>query len=262
MFTSNPFAELTAFLSPQFMRIYIVVMILAVAIGTVVDMFHKRSFEFFMLRKKNSQAKAKRQLSGGERFSLMLKTLGKEVLTSGEFCNVQRRISHLLLFYGFLLYIVSTLAMVYGYPTPATPTPGIWLFAWNLGAAMILAGGGWFFFFLRVNVAYEQDPPYRIIPADLFVGSLLLSALFALIWEIVQGGGNPAATQIFFGIYIFFTTVLFVTVPWSKFAHMFYKPTAAYQRRIEEATETDSLPREARGQKQVASPTRTYSARR
>jgi hypothetical protein len=175
---------------------------------------------------------------------------------------VQRRISHLLLFYGFLSYILSTLVMVYGYPTPAAPTPGIWRFLWNLGAVMILIGGGWFFFFLRVNVAHEQDPPYRIIPADLFVGSLLLSALFALIWEIVQGGGSLAATQIFFGIYLFFTTVLFVTVPWSKFAHMFYKPTAAYQKRVEEATETNNLPREARGQKQVASPTRTYSVRR
>jgi hypothetical protein len=262
MITSSPFAELTAFLSPRFMQIYIVLMIFAVAVGTIFDMFHKRSFEYFRLRRRSAEARAKRQVSGGERLSLMLKTLGKEVLTSGEFCNVQRRISHLLLFYGFLLYVVSTVVMVYGYPTPAAPTPAVWLVLWNLGAVMILVGGGWFFLFLRVNVAYEQDPPYRIIPADLFVGSLLLSALFALIWEMVQANGNPAATQIFFGIYLFFTTVLFVTVPWSKFAHMFYKPTAAYQRRIEEATETDNLPREARGRKQVASPTRTFSVRR
>jgi len=259
---ASPFAELTDFMSPAVMQTYIILMILAVAAGTVFDMWHKRSYEFFMLRRKSAEARASRRLGGGERLWLMLKTLGNEVLTSGEFCNVRRRLSHLLMFYGFIFYVLSTLVMVFGYPTPATPTPGIWLFLWNLGAVMILAGGGWFFFFLRVNVAYEGDPPYQVIPADLFVGSLMLSALFALIWELVQLGGNPLATQIFFGIYIFFTTVLFVTVPWSKFAHMFYKPTAAYQRRIEEATDTDHLPREAHGRKQVPSPTRTYSLRR
>ncbi len=253
----NPFAELTAFLSPAFMQVYIVLMILAVAAGTIFDMFHKRSFQFFMLRRQDSEARAKRRLSGGEKLSLMLKTLGKEVLTSGEFCNVRRRISHLLLFYGFILYILSTLVMVYGYPTPVTPTPGIWPFLWNLGAVMILVGGGWFFFFIRVNVSYEEDPPYRLIPADLFIGSLLASVLFALIWEIVQTGGSLVATQIFFWIYLFLTTVLFVTVPWSKFAHMFYKPTAAYQKRVEEAGDTMNLPTEAYGHKQVAAPGRT-----
>jgi len=29
--------------------------------------------------------------------------------------------------------------------------------------------------------------------------------------------------------------VLFGSVPWSKFSHMFYKPAAAFQKRIEEA---------------------------
>jgi hypothetical protein len=29
--------------------------------------------------------------------------------------------------------------------------------------------------------------------------------------------------------------VLFASVPWSKFSHMFYKPAAAFQRRLEEA---------------------------
>jgi hypothetical protein len=29
--------------------------------------------------------------------------------------------------------------------------------------------------------------------------------------------------------------VLFVSIPWSKFSHMFFKPAAAFQKRIEEA---------------------------
>ncbi len=259
MFASNPFAELMAFLSPAFMQIYIVLMILAVAAGTIYDMFHKRSFQYFMQRRRDSEARAKRRVSGIKKFSLMLRTLGKEVLTSGEFCNVQRRMSHLLLFYGFLLYVIPTIVMVYVFPTAVMATPAVWPILWNVGAVMVLIGGGWFFFFLRVNVAYEQDPPYRLIPADLFVGSLMASALFALIWEIVQATGGLLATQVFFGIYLFFTTLLFVSVPWSKFAHMFYKPAAAFQRRVEDANESVYLPAAARGHKQVASPGRTRS---
>ena len=39
----------------------------------------------------------------------------------------------------------------------------------------------------------------------------------------------------FLALYLIATTVLFGSVPWSKFAHMFYKPAAAYQKRVEEA---------------------------
>ncbi|MEF8793140.1 hypothetical protein [Thiohalorhabdus sp.] len=257
MFTSNPFAELTVFLSPAFMQIYIVLMILAVAAGTIYDMLHKKSFQFFMQRRQNSEARARRPLGTGQKFGVALKTLGKEVLTSGEFCNTKRQLSHLLLFYGFLLYLISTIVMVYAYPTAQATTPGVWPVLWNVGALMIIIGGGWFFFFLRVNVVQEQDSPFRLIPADLFVVSLVLSVLFGIIWEIVQAQGGLLATQILFGIYIGLTTLLFVSVPWSKFAHMFYKPAAAYQKRVEDVSGSDSLPTAARGKKQVASPGNT-----
>ncbi len=47
MFTTNPFAELAAFLPPLFMQVYVILMILAVATGTLFDMLHKRSARFF-----------------------------------------------------------------------------------------------------------------------------------------------------------------------------------------------------------------------
>ena len=77
----------------------------------------------------------------------------------------------------------------------------------------------------------------------MFVGSLIMSVAFALLWHYAQTAGVATASRILFGIYIFFTTVLFVTVPWSKFAHMFFKPTVAYQRRVEEANGSSDLPR-------------------
>ncbi len=245
MFISNPFAELAAFLPPLVMQVYIVLMVLAVAGGTLFDMLHKRSARFFVRQWRKSNATATRRVGSAETVALAVRTVLKEVATSGEFTNPKRRISHLLLFYGFVTYLVSTVVMVFGYPTPATPTPAVWPVLWNLGALMVLVGGGWFFFYLRVNVAHEGHSPWRLMRADLFIVSLLTSITFALVWEIVQAAGNLTATQVAFGLYIFFTTLLFVGVPWSKFAHMFYKPAAALQKRVEEANGSSSLPKPA-----------------
>lgn len=245
MFTSNPFAHLAVFLPPLSMQTYVVLMVFAVALGTLFDVLHKSSGKFFVRQWKKSKAAAKKQLSGAETAALAARTFMKEVATSGEFRNPRRRISHLLMFYGFLLYLVTTVVMIFGYPTVATPAPAVWPVLWNIGALMVLIGGYWFFFFIRVDVAKEGHSPFRLMRADLFIVSLLASVTFALIWEIVQTAGNLTATKIAFGLYILFTTLLFVGVPWSKFAHMFYKPAAAFQKRVEEANGSSDLPRPA-----------------
>ena len=38
-----------------------------------------------------------------------------------------------------------------------------------------------------------------------------------------------------FAVFILASTILFTTVLWSKFAHMFFKPAAAYQKKITRA---------------------------
>ena len=242
MFTSNPFADLTVFLPPYAMQVYIVLMIVAVAVGTVLDMLHKSSAKFFTTRAKESQAAATRELSGADKATLAVKTIAIDVATAGEFCNPQRRISHILMFYGFLFYLVTTIIMIFGYPTHATPAPVVVPALWNIGSLMILIGGYWFFFFLRVNVVHDGQPLFRLVLADLFIVTLLGSVTFALIWEIVQTTGNLTATKIAFGLYILFSTLLFGSVRWSKLAHMFYKPVVAFQRRLEEANGSSSLP--------------------
>jgi hypothetical protein len=170
-----------------------------------------------------------------------MKTIA-EAAVSGEFCKWPRRTSHLLMMYGFLLYAITTVAMIFAYPA-GTPTPTLLPTLWTLGALMILAGGSWFFFFLRVNVAFDGASPFHLGRADLFVGSLIVSVAFALLWQFMQiTYGRAASTWIVFGLYMFFTTLLFVSVPWSKFAHMFFKPAVAYQRRVEEANGSSDLP--------------------
>ena len=242
MFTSNPFAELSALIPPAVMQTYIVVMTLMVVGGTLFDMFHKKSATYFFRAWRDSKAKATRQLGGGEMTSLAIRTAVVEVLTSGEFCKVRRRIAHLLSFYGFLAYIITTVIMVFSYPTPETPAPAVLPALWNIGALMVLVGGYWFWFFLRVDVAYEGNSPFRLMRADLFVVSLLASVTLGLVWAFVQTTGNAVWTNLFLALYILSTTVLFVSVPWSKFSHMFYKPAAAFQNRVEEANGSSNLP--------------------
>jgi hypothetical protein len=238
---SNPFAAVAEFWSPLAMKIYIVLMILAVIIGTLFDVSHKGGGIYFARRREKSKASARNPLGGGEAFTLVLATIA-EAAVSGEFDKTPRRISHLLTMYGFLVNMITSVLMVYVYPT-AVATPPIVSTLWMLGAVMVLVGGLWFFLFLRANVAHDGDPPWHLGRADLFIGSLIASMALALVWHFTQSNyPGSTAVYILFGLYMFFTTLLFVSVPWSKFAHMFFKPAMAYQRRVEEANGSSDLP--------------------
>jgi hypothetical protein len=235
MFTSNPFAELSASISPAVMQTYVVVMILLVAGGTLLDIAHKKSARYFFDNWRNTKKKGTRQVGGGEMMSLAVQTAVVEGLTSAEFCNPRRRIAHLLTMYGFLAYVITTVILVFAYPTPATRAPAILPALWHIGALMVCLGGYWFWFFIRVDVASEGNSPFRLVRADLFVVSLLASVTLALIWALVQAKGGAAWATVFLGLYLIATTTLFAGIPWSKFSHMFFKPAAALEKRVSNA---------------------------
>jgi hypothetical protein len=235
MLMSNPFAELSATIPAAVMQGYVILMVLLVIGGTVLDMIHKKSAQYFFENAKKAQKNAKRTVSGGEKASLALQTLANEVLTSGEFCNTNRRISHLFTMYGFIIFVVTTAILIFAYPTPATPAPGILPLLWHIGALMLCFGGYWFWFFIRVDVSSEGLSWYRLERADLFIVSLLTTATFGLIWSFMQFNGMGAWTTLFFILFIAASTTLFGTVLWSKFAHMFFKPAAALQKRVAKA---------------------------
>lgn len=246
MFTSNPFAELSASIPPAAMQTYVVIMIVLVAAGTLFDVVHKGSAKYFFENWRKSKSKGATQIGGGELASLAIKTGLVDVLASGEFCNARRRLAHLLTMYGFVIYVVTTAVMVFGYPTPATPTPAILPQLWWLGGLMVCLGGYWFWFFIRVDVAAEGGSPFRVMRADLFILSLLASVTLGLIWAFMQTRGGSGA-GVLFGLYIAATTVLFGSVPWSKFAHMFFKPAAAFEKRVSRANGTaENLPTQTR----------------
>ena len=223
MFAINPFASLSEVISPAMMQGYIVLMVLLVMGGTILDMIHKKSAQYFFENAKKAQKSATRSVSGGEKVAIATSVLVKEVLTSGEFSNPRRRLSHLLTMWGTIIFIVTTAIMIFSPESTSTLLPQLW----HIGALMLAVGGYWFWLFIRVDVSAEGLPWFRFEPADLFILSLLATATFALLWSFTGGG-----LTLFFALFILSSTVLFGGVYWSKFAHMFFKPAAAFQKRV------------------------------
>ena len=223
---TNPFSEL---FPAGVMQTYVIVMILLVIAGTIIDMIHKKSAKYFFENSQKQEKAAKRTVSGGEKASAAIGVLLNEVLTSAEFANPQRRLSHLFTMYGFIIFVVSTAVLIFGYPTSADA--GIWGTLWHLGAASLALGGYWFWFFIRVDVSSEGHRWYQLAKADLFIVSALMMVTWGLIWSLA-GGGLSGLNLVFFALFILASTSLFSTVLWSKFAHMFFKPAAAFQKRV------------------------------
>jgi predicted membrane channel-forming protein YqfA (hemolysin III family) len=234
MFALNPFAALTETLPPAFMQTFIVVMVLLVVVGTLFDVVHKGSAKYFFANMRKAKSEARSQLGGGDMVSIAVQTAVVDVMTSGEFCNQKRRLAHLLTMYGFILYLLATVMMVFCYPTAATQAPAWVPQMWWLGGLMVCLGGYWFWFFIRVDVAAEGGSPLRLMRADLFILSLLASVTLGLVWAWLQAQGTSCAQYVFW-LYILATAVLFGGIPWSKFAHMFFKPAAAFEKRVGKA---------------------------
>src|SRR5688500_531506 len=111
MLDFNPFAALSVSIPAAMMKGYVVLMIVLVAAGTLFDIVHKGSARYFFANWR--KPKRSRQVGGGELMSIAAKTAVVDVLASGEFCNMKRRIAHLLTMYGFVLHLVSTIVMVF-----------------------------------------------------------------------------------------------------------------------------------------------------
>ena len=226
MFNINPFAELSGLIPPIAMQIYAILMAILVAGGTLLDTIHKKSAQYFFENSEKQKKMATREVSGGEKVGIAVKTVAVDVLTSAEFCNQKRRVAHLLTMYGFILFVVSTAVMIFGYAESANAAA--WPLLWHLGALLVCVGGYWFWFFIRVDVAAEGNPWHRVVKADLFILALLATTTLALLWSVFGG-------IFLFALFIAAATVLFGTVFWSKFAHMFFKPAAAFQKRVTKA---------------------------
>ena len=232
MFSNNPFAELSTLISPAIIEGYIILMFIMVVGGTILDMMHKKSARYFFENAEKAKKNAKRTLGGGEKVSLAVATVANEVLTSGEFKSTRRRISHLLTMYGFIIFVATTVWLIFGYlPVSEGAAPAALTAFWHIGAIMLCLGGYWFWFFIRVDLSSEGEKWYQVDGrGDIFILGLLGMGTFALLWSWTQGISG-VLNFIFLVLFVLASTILFSTVFWSKFAHMFFKPAAAYQKR-------------------------------
>jgi len=245
MITTNPFSLLSEIISPIAMQAFVIFMVALVIIGTLLDIIHKKNVKYFFENAKKAKKSAKKNLTSGEKFTVVLKTITSDIATTSELGAGKRRAAHLLGMYGTILFWVGSVIMIFCYAKPSSETPTVWPIIWHIGAIMTVLGGSWFWFFLRVDVYSEAQPWYRIIKADLFVLALIASSLFGLIWSFLQSLdlSNRWDDKVFLVFYILSNLVLFGGVYWSKFAHMFYKPGAAIQKNLAEADGSrDNLP--------------------
>ncbi len=221
MISTNPFAELSLTFPSFLMQLFVILMIVLVIIGTVMDIIHKKNVKYFFQNAKKAKLQAKTEVSTGEKTSIVLKTVAHEILTTSELGAGKRRVAHLLGMYGTIIFWISSVIMIFCYSSTNIVTPTYWPILWHIGALMTCLGGYWFWFFLRVDVAAEAYPWYRIIQfANIKIWDSLFLALFGLSNLVLFGG-----------------------VYWSKFAHMFYKPGAAIQKNLAEADGSrDNLP--------------------
>jgi hypothetical protein len=247
MIESNPFAILSESLAldPGVMQAYVILMVLLVIGGTLLDVVHKKSAKYFFEKGQSLKKIAKREVGGGEKIGIAVSTLTNEVLTSSEFQNRDRRISHLFTMYGFIVFVVATAVMIFGLPVAEGEGSGVVPVLWHLGALSLCIGGYWFWFKIRADVRSDGNAWHDVHQSDLFIVALLIMATFALIWSFLQAtiGATSVLTIIAFVVFIAASTTLFSTILWSKFAHMFFKPAAAFQKKVAVADGSrDKLP--------------------
>ena len=231
MFSNNPFADLSSLIPPAIIEGYIILMFIMVVGGTILDMMHKKSAKYFFQNAEKAKKNAKRTLSFGKKASLAVGTLTHEVMTAGEFAgkNTARRLSHNLTMYGFILFVVATAVLVFSYASSSAAS--FWPVVWHIGAIMLCLGGYWFWFFIRVDVSSEGVKWYNFNGrGDIFIVGLIAMGTFALLWSFTLDSSG-LMNMLFLVLFIASSTILFCSVYWSKFAHMFFKPAAAFQKR-------------------------------
>ncbi|WP_428088329.1 adenylylsulfate reductase [Candidatus Thioglobus sp.] len=235
------------------MQMYVIVMIALVVLMTIADLIHKGSTTYFF----NAAAKAEEELeagdapcslgkeegrlnklSTGDKAGILVSTLVTDVATAGEFANPVRRLVHILTMYGFILFNAATAIIIFGESSTAIVAT-----VWNVGAIMLFIGSFWFWFSFKVDGQAEGVSWTSItLRKDMFSLSLMATSVTALGWSITGGGLGT-----WFILVILSTASLFGGVYWSKFSHMFFKPAAAYNKRILKANGTnENLPHETR----------------
>ena len=243
MLETNPFSLLSEVVPTVVMQGFIIAMVLLIAIGTIIQMIHHKNLTYFFNNAKKAKLQATREVGAAEKAKIIAQTTVYDIGTTSELGFGKRRLAHVLGMYGTIIFWIASAMLVFCYTGADKTSSTLWSMLWHVGAILTCVGGFWFWFFLRVDVSAEAHPWYRIIKADLFVLALLACSTFGLAWSFTQFNGQIGLSYLFLVLFIAANLILFGSVYWSKFAHMFYKPGAAIQKNLAEADGSrDNLP--------------------
>ena len=149
------------------------------------------------------------------------------------FSHVRRRLHHLV-FYGFLFDLASTtVAAIYDHvfgwiaPYPFWSWPVV---LGTVGGVMLVIGTGGLLF---LKWRSDREPADRqMATMDVaFLLALLLTSLTGLLLLVVR---DTAAMGTMLAVHLGLVAALFITMPYGKFAHLFYRYAALIRNSVEE----------------------------
>ena len=144
MFYNNPFTWLTDLVSPLAIQGFTILMIGLVALGTVMDIIHKKNVKYFFNNAKKAKKNAKVELTNGQRTSVILKTVAHDIATTAELGRGKRRVAHVLGMYGTIVFWITSALLIFSFPTAGSSTPSSLTILWHVGAIVTCIGGYWF----------------------------------------------------------------------------------------------------------------------
>ena len=149
MLNNNPFSILAEIVSPIAMQSFIIAMVILIAIGTIIQMIHHKNLTYFFRNARKAKLAATKELSVGEKMSIISKTTVVDIGTTSELGFGKRRLAHVLGMYGTIIFWVSSAILVFCYTGADKSTSSLWSVLWHLGAILTCVGGFWFWFFFE-----------------------------------------------------------------------------------------------------------------
>ena len=96
MLNNNPFSILAETVSPIAMQSFIIAMVILIAIGTIIQMIHHKNLTYFFRNARKAKLAATKELSVGEKVSIISKTTVVDIGTTSELGFGKRRLANLL----------------------------------------------------------------------------------------------------------------------------------------------------------------------
>ena len=166
-----------------------------------------------------------------------------EIITHNKFkeCDSSspRNLSHLLVFYGFLALFITTTAVFFGLYTPKvlgligmefpelTPLPMVWYhpvkLLGNLGAVLFFVGLSLMVYQRATNPEKSGRSNYY---DSLFLAVMLIIGVTGILAQLTRLADMAVLAYPIYFIHLVFVFFLIAYLPYSKFAHIFYRTAA------------------------------------